>query len=231
MKKVLITGANRGLGLGFVQHYLLSGNLVVATCRRPEKAKLLHNLLEKYPDQLRLEALDVSDESAFHALANRMKESQMTFDMVVNNAGISLDESLGSWTEKTFSDSFLINVTGPALLVQSMIPFLKEGTKIIQISSGRGSINENQGGMDGLDAYGISKAALNMLTRRLATKFKANKITVIALNPGWVQTDMGGPTATLTIHEAIQKMTKTIDQISLKNTGQFLENDGTIIAW
>lgn len=231
MKNVFITGANRGLGLGFATHYLSQGNLVVAACRTPSTATSLHDLSKKYPKQLTVEILDVSDELAFQALGARLKKGEMPFDIVINNAGNSIDEPIGNWTAKNFAASFQVNVTGPALLIQTISSFIKEGTKLIQISSGRGSIHENQGGEDGLDGYGMSKAALNMLTRRMATKFHSRKIIVTSLNPGWVQTDMGGASATLTVAEAIGKMTSTIEQLSFKDSGAFLENDGSILSW
>lgn len=231
MKSVLITGANRGMGLGFVEYYLSNGDLVVATCRTPLRAMTLQKLMDKFPKRLKVVGLELRSEESFQKLKDSFEKEQSNFDIVISNAGISQEESFGEWTSKVFTNSFQINVVGPALLAQAVTPYLKEGAKLIQISSGRGSIYENQGSKDGLDAYGISKAGLNMLTRRLAAKLNVQKTTVVSLNPGWVQTDMGGPTADLTVETAVQNMVKTIDQLSLKDSGSFFENDGKSIPW
>ncbi|MEM6964017.1 MAG: SDR family oxidoreductase [Bacteroidota bacterium] len=231
MKKVFITGANRGLGLGFVKYYLAQGDFVVATCRTPSAANALQDLSKKYLTHLMIEILDVTNEAAFHELKTSLKKKTTAFDIVINNAAVCIEEPIEEWSAKTFVDSFRVNVVGTALIAKTISPFLTEGSKLIQMSSGRGSIQENQSGEDGLDAYGISKAALNMLTRRLATKFRLRKIIVISINPGWVQTEMGGASATLTVDEAIEKMTRTINKLSLNDCGKFIENDGSDIAW
>ena len=231
MKNVLITGANRGIGLGFVHHYLAQGYGVIATCRTPTEAKELNILLGKYPDQLRVEEMDVANESTIKKLSKWIKTNDLLLDIIINNAGIARDEAMEYWTADTFAYTFQVNVVGIALVVKYIDPYMRTGTKLIQMSSGRGSIFENQGGDDGLDAYSISKAALNMLTRRLATKFRSRDIIVTSINPGWVKTEMGSMSADITVEEAVDKMTKTIDALSIEDSGLFLNNDGGIVSW
>lgn len=227
-KKVIITGANRGLGLGFVDYYLKNNFEVVATCRQTEAAVALQSLKSKFKTQLTIEELDVSKEEHINRIAQKFKSNDLAFDILINNAGVSIDEPFGKWRSESFAHIFQTNVIGVALFTQAIVPFMNNGGKLINISSGRGSIEANQGATDGLDAYGISKTALNMLSRRLAMKLRAQSIIVVSLNPGWVQTDMGGNAAPTSVHEAVKKMTSTIDHLTMKNSGLFLEFDGSI---
>lgn len=231
MKKVLITGANRGLGLGFVRYYLSLGYMVVAACRNPENAEDLLHLSKAYPDRIIVEALEVTNESVIIKLTKSLKERDVHLDLLINNAGVCLDEAMEEWITKTFAFTFEVNVIGVALIAKHMASLMHDGAKVIQLSSGRGSILENQGAHDGLDAYSISKAALNMLSRRLATKLQSRDIIVASISPGWVQTDMGGMGADLTVEQSIEIMTKTIDQLTLQNSGRFLATDGSTLDW
>ncbi len=228
MKSILITGANRGLGFGFTEYYLKKQMRVVATCRFPEKADALKKLAQSC-SELMIFDLDVYDENFIQSLSEKI--SGIKFDMVINNAGIAKPQAFGEWTQRHFMETLQVNLIGPALLIQRINRQINNHGKLIQISSGRGSLNWNQSPEDELDAYGISKAALNMLTRRMVTKLAAKKITVISLNPGWVQTDMGGKEATTTVEEAIFTMTKVIENLTLKDSGKFLSESGDIIPW
>jgi NAD(P)-dependent dehydrogenase (short-subunit alcohol dehydrogenase family) len=230
-KKIIITGANRGLGLGFVEHYLKSGYIVVATCRDLSKAEKLKDLLKVYKENLQIEILDLSDETDIRQFYEKIKSKKIVFNVVISNAGICIEEDFGQWTAATFESNFRINTIGPALFSQIITPFLNKGSKLVNISSGMGSIELNINPDAGLDAYAISKAALNILTKRLASKLQDKGIAVFAMNPGWVKTDMGGQAAPTFINEAISNMVKTIENLTIAHTGQFVSDEGEEIPW
>ncbi len=227
---VLITGANRGLGFGFLTHYLTQGDMVIATCRNGDTL-IFDKLKKDYPNQLYIENLELTNEQSIIDFAQKIKEKKLGFDLVINNAGISIEESFGNWTSATFETNFKVNTIGPALLIQAIYPYLKEGSKLVQLSSGLGAIALNVNPEGPYDAYAVSKVSLNILTKRIATKFNAQKIIVVSINPGWVQTDMGGADATSTIDEAIKNMTSTIKTLSLKDSGRFISDTGEMLPW
>ena len=230
-KYILITGANRGLGLGFTKKYLEQNHFVVATQRSIQNVGELVFLQTEFSQHLKIEKLDLENQNDILVLSKRLASKNRKFDLIINNAGVCFDENFGHWQSSTFETSFKVNVIGPALLTQALIPMINEGGKVIQISSGRGSISENQGAHDGLDAYGISKTALNMLTKRLASKAECQNITIASIDPGWIQTDMGGTEAPLTIQEAVDNLVRTIEQLTLKDSGKFLNTKGQSIDW
>ena len=231
MDSVLITGANRGIGLGLVTYYLEKGVSVLATAKNPKKSEALQKLQKEYDKQLWLFELDVTSEMSITNFTKQLKELGTTISIVINNAGISVEEEFGQWTMATFETHFKVNYIGPALVSQAVLPFMGIGAKLIQFSSGMGSLKWNINPKNGLDAYAASKCALHSLTIRLAEKLKDKQITVIALNPGWVRTAMGGPEATTSISEAVENMAQTISQLTLKDTGRFISDTGESIPW
>ncbi len=228
---VFVTGANRGIGLGFVKHYLQQGHAVLATAVTPQRAQALIALQNAFPKQLSIEALDVTNEEAIAKLAARLKQQNIRIDIAINNAGIAKGEAFGHWTTASFQAHLRVNTIGPALVSQAIVPLLNPGAKLVQVSSGMGSIEWNLGPDNPLDAYAASKCALNILSRRLAEKLHPKGIVVVAINPGWVQTEMGGPNATTPIDEAIQQLTTTIASIQLDHSGRFLDEAGASIPW
>jgi len=228
---ILITGANRGMGLGFVRHYLEKGLFVVATARALKNANELMQLDKAYPKQLLMETLEISNEISIASFAKRLKKQEIQFDLAINNAGISIGEAFGAWTMASFEAHLKVNTIGPALLSQAIVPLLNPGAKLVQMSSGMGSLEWNIGPDNPFDAYAVSKAALNMLRRRLAEKLGPKGIIVFAINPGWVKTEMGGPEAPTTIEAAIRNMCLTIERISMEQSGCFFGDDGALIPW
>nr|WP_282136737.1 SDR family oxidoreductase [Seonamhaeicola maritimus] len=228
---VLITGANRGLGLGFVKHYLRENNTVVACCRDKTKAVELINLESNYSYNLLIETLDVSNENSKDALVDRLKVRNLKFDLIINNAGVCIEENLGNWTKEGFQKTFEVNTIGVALFSQAIHEFLKEGGKLINMSSGMGSITLNINPEAALEAYAMSKAALNIFTARLSQKLLPRNIVTIALSPGWVQTDMGGEEAPATVDGAVADMVNTIDKLGLQESGKFLSETGEELPW
>ncbi|MFK7954817.1 MAG: SDR family oxidoreductase [Lysobacterales bacterium] len=233
---VLITGANRGLGLEFVRQYLDRGWQVLATCRKPDQAASLKAVRQEHLT-LRILPLDVADFSAVDELAEELDGSPI--DVLLNNAGVfgpkpkaekDLRQSLGHVDYSLWADIFQINTQAPVKLAEALLPNLLQGRhkKIVTISSTEGSIANAHAG---LYAYRTSKAAVNMATALLAGDLNDQQISVLSLNPGWVKTDMGGPQAELELAFSIQSMLKVIDQLSLSQSGQFLNFDGSALAW
>jgi NAD(P)-dependent dehydrogenase (short-subunit alcohol dehydrogenase family) len=230
-QSVFITGANRGMGLGYVVHYLKKGFSVVATAKNPDGVGELWLLEKEYPDQLSVLGLDVSCEASILNLVDQLQSMGVTFLLAINNAGISLKEEFGKWTKATFETHFRVNTIGPALVSQALLPFLEKGAKLIQVSSGLGSLEKKSNLNDGLDAYAASKCALHSIAVNLAEKLRTKNIMVFVINPGWVKTKMGGDKAPSTVNEAIGDITGTIERLTFEQTGSFLSEKGDPIPW
>jgi NAD(P)-dependent dehydrogenase (short-subunit alcohol dehydrogenase family) len=229
MKNILITGANRGLGLGFTEHYLQQGCRVFAAARNPGDCTDLADLAATFGDSLSIVPLDLASEASIGAAAAAIGDAGL--DLVLNNAGTLPDEKFGSWSADAFANAFAVNATGPALVAQAVTPRMKRGSKLVNISSGLGSCGLAIEPETGLDAYAASKAALNMITVRLAAKLAPNEITVVAFDPGWVRTRMGGPDAELTVDESIGALVATIDRLTITDSGRFLSRHGSEVPW
>ena len=225
---VLITGSNRGLGLGFVKYYLNSASTIIACCRNPGNASELVKLAARN-NNLRIYPLDLADESSIEQIACQTED--LNIDLLINNAGVSQPLPFDNWDKSYFQTHLDTNLIGPALLSQKVASNMATGSKVIQIGSGRSSLAWNQSPTDELDAYGISKAALNMLMRRISAKLASKNITTITISPGWVQTDTGGTEATLTVAESVNLMCKVIHSVSLQDSGSFYAETGEIIPW
>jgi len=226
----LVTGANRGLGLEFVRQLLARGDHVVATCRHPGKATVLNPLAGEFPGRLHVLPLDVGDPKSIAELARELPLVCGTLDLLVNSAGVlHSGERFGSLGAANLDDSFRINARGPLLLVQALAPTLVDGARIANITSELGSI----AGLArfGTPSYNISKAAQNMATALLAKALATRSIIVLALHPGWVQTDMGGSDATLTPTQSAQGLLQVIDGATLQSSGRFFDWRGETMEW
>lgn len=231
MKTVLITGANRGMGRAYVEHYAGRGWRVLAACRTLANAEALSEGREAVVPI----PIDQADEASIASLDEQLQDESI--DLVINNAGVSGEEPLEAWTAAEFERQLRVNAIGPALVVQALLPRLKAGAngavgaKVVNVSSGMGSLTANPNLTSGLDAYAASKAALNMLTRRLAEQLREQGVTVVAINPGWVQTEMGGPGAPTDTATAVARITDTIERLTPDQTGAFLNDDGSPAPW
>ncbi len=240
MPTVLITGANRGIGLEFVRQYAVEGWQVIATCRVPPRADALNKLAQK-SEFIQIETLDVSDGSSIATLAQKLRDTAI--DILINNAGILSgvaespyvgfdDESqiLGTINSEAWQKVLHINTVAPLMVTQAFLSHVRRGKnrKIIMISSEAGSIER---GHSGLIAYRSSKAALNSAMRNIAFTLQPEKIMVAGLHPGWAQTDMGGRQAAVTIAESVHGLRKVIDGLTIEQTGCFLDYTGRTIAW
>lgn len=223
MKTIFITGANRGIGLGFVRYYLDQGNFVIASCRKPQTANELNKLKKKFDTHLTIEQLDVTQEEQLNIIQE--KYSNCPVDILINNAGIypasHLDLPLEKLSSAEILLAFQVNALGSFSVTKSLKNSLLNGNKpiVINLSSQMGSITQttNYRGY----AYRISKSALNMFTKCFASEIKS--IITIAIRPGWVKTDMGGNGATLEIHDSVQAMAQFISQLNHSHSGKFFD--------
>lgn len=226
MPTYLITGANRGLGLEFARQLSTrkDDTRILATAREPEKAtelaRLVHDVIP----------LDVADPASIEKLADHVKDRPI--DVLINNAGISSkNNSIEKLDAEELRQVFAVNAIGPMLVTRAILKNLRAGSRktVFNITSQLGSIGNNHGG----SSYGYrgSKAALNMLTVTLANELKKEGFTCVVAHPGWVQTDMGGPNATLKPEESIAALLKLIDGLKPEDTGKFFNYDGKPMPW
>lgn len=229
---VLITGSNRGLGLEWTRQLLKRGDNVFATCRHPDSADQLQALLQDYPQNLTITALDIGDESSITAARQAIAKHTDKLDVLINNAGISAgSETLDSLDPDIFLNQMRVNALGPTIVVQQFLDLLKNGDnqRVLNITSSIASMTN----WDRADmfTYPTSKAALNMLTRTLCVVLREFDIPIVLIDPGWVKTDMGGPDAWITADESISGMIKILDSLTIQDTGKFLHYSGSEIPW
>ena len=230
MTNVLITGANRGLGLGFVKSFLEKNVNVICTTRNITGSKELLECKKKYPNNLKILELDLLGENSENTLSDLLSDKPI--DIFINNAGVgSSIQRFGVVSLKPWLEVLKVNLIAPLTVTQSIIENIKKGSdkKIYFLSSQLGSIEENTSG--GMYIYRSSKTALNQVVKSLSVDLKPMGITVISLHPGWVKTDMGGPNAPVSIDESIKGMMKVIDTTDIRNTGTFLNFDGQGLPW
>lgn len=230
MPTVLITGVNRGLGLEFIKQYCDEGWEVIGTCRNPENAGAASALAER-ADNLTLYPLEVTDAKSIGELAEKLAGKPV--DLLLLNAGFMGRHSanLGELDQQDFLHSMSVNTVTPALMIQAFREHVAAGEKklIVGISSILGSIAGNSDG--GLYSYRASKAGLNAVLKSAANDLREDGITVLAMHPGWVQTDMGGPDARIAPSESISGMVKVFDGATLEDSGHFLVYDGGELSW
>lgn len=228
----LVTGANRGLGLELCRQLLAAGCRVVATSRQPGKAKALNVLAGEYPGRLHVAPLDVTDPKSHAALAAELPllTDSEPLDLLINNAGVLRGgERYGSVQITDLETSFRTHALGPFLLVQTLTPQLADGARVANISSEIGSIGLRQEFRT--PSYAIGKAAQNMATSLLAQALKPRGITVVALHPGWVRTDMGTERALLSAQESAAGLLRVIQTLPLEKSGSFLDWQGKSLPW
>jgi NAD(P)-dependent dehydrogenase (short-subunit alcohol dehydrogenase family) len=218
MPHVLITGANRGLGLEFARQYKEAGWDVVATARQssPELEALSV-----------VETLDMQDLDAVERFGDRLDR----LDLLIANAGTYGPREVTTADEaREWAETFVVNTIAPYLLAQSVLPLVEASSgKLIAVSTKMGSIEDNTSG--GFLAYRSSKAALNAAWRNLAIEAHTRGVIAAMLHPGWVQTRMGGASAPLEPEESIAGMRKVIEGLTLDQSGGFFSYDGTTVPW
>ena len=230
MTNVLITGANRGLGLGFVKSFLAKNVNVICTTRNIPGSKELLECKKKHPKNLEILELDLLGENSENTLSDLLSDKPI--DIFINNAGVgNSNQRFGVVSSLPWVGVLKVNLIAPLTVTQSIIENIKKGSdkKIYFLSSQLGSIQDNTSG--GMYIYRSSKTALNQVVKSLSVDLKPMGITVISLHPGWVKTDMGGPNAPVSIDESIKGMMKVIDTTDIRNTGTFLNFDGQGLPW
>jgi NAD(P)-dependent dehydrogenase (short-subunit alcohol dehydrogenase family) len=225
--KVLITGANRGLGLEFVEKYAADEYEIIACTRKINKKDDLHELQANFKN-ISIYKLDVVNFSSIDQFAKSLKKP---IDILINNAGIYPDSSIDHVDYKVWLDAFKINTLAAFKMTQTFLPHLKKGQlkKVASLTSKMGSIDDNSGGGEYL--YRSSKTALNMVMKSLSIDLKPYGLSLITLHPGWVRTDMGGPNGLIDVEESVTGMKRQIDKLSIKTSGQFIAYDGKKIPW
>lgn len=222
-KTILITGANRGIGLEFVKQYSSEADKIFACCRTPENALELAQLAQT-SDNIELIPLDVINHMQVDALRQRLTGHKL--DLLINNAGV-FPEPRNTLNKEDWLNAFAINSWAPNHLVETLKDILNDSI-VANITSRMGSIGDNSSG--GASGYRASKAALNAAMRSFALDNADNIITLL-IHPGWVQTDMGGPNAHISVVKSVTGMRTVIASADYKMNGQFFDYAGSIIPW
>jgi NAD(P)-dependent dehydrogenase (short-subunit alcohol dehydrogenase family) len=221
---VLVTGANRGIGLALAQTYAKAGETVLATARHPADAAALK------ATGAEVFALAVTDTASVATLAGALRGRPI--DLLINNAGIIGPDSRGVLDTDldAFRQTLDVNTLGPLRVTQALMPSLRlaKGAKIAVISSQMGSLD---GAKANHIAYRASKAAVNKLVRGLATELEREGIAVASLHPGWVRTDMGGAGADIDPATSAAGIKAVLDRLDLASTNRFWNYDGRMLAW
>jgi NAD(P)-dependent dehydrogenase (short-subunit alcohol dehydrogenase family) len=221
MARILVTGANRGIGLALVQLLRKRGDEVVAVCRKSSPA------LEKTGAEVH-SGVDVADQASIERLAATLKGKPI--DILVNNAGIAAFDSLDTFDFERAKQQFEVNALGPLRVTRALLPLLKKGAKVAIITSRSGSIGDN--GSGGMYGYRMSKAAVNIAGVNLAIELKPKGIAVALLHPGMVKTDMGGGGSGAIAPElSAERLIARLDEMSLATTGKFLHAEGHELPW
>jgi NAD(P)-dependent dehydrogenase (short-subunit alcohol dehydrogenase family) len=231
MPSTLITGANRGLGLEFARQYLADGWQVYAACRNPNSAPELRRLAEASGHKLRIVALDVTDPASIKAAVPEL--DGQAIDLLLNNAGVggARGQTIGNIDYEAWAKVLDANTMGPMRISEAFVDHVARSDRklIVTLTSGMGSLADNTSG--GSIAYRSSKAAVNMVMRSLAIDLAPRGIVCVVVNPGWVQTDMGGTHATLTPAQSVTKLRRLIETLGPAQSGKFFNYNGREYAW
>ena len=234
MQTILITGANRGIGLALTKEYLATGDCrVLASCRNPAGAAELNALAESHVGRLPILQLDVNDEASIKRAIDAVKAEAGSLDLLINNAGISGSDranDLGQLDSAEVASVITTNAVAPLIVTQACRGLLQKGDnpRVVMISSGMGSLADAGGNSY---AYRMSKAAMNMAARVLALDPALAGVTTVTMAPGWVRTDMGGPSANLAPEESARAMLAVFSGLRAADSGKFFRYDGSELDW
>lgn len=220
MATVVITGANRGIGLEFVKQYIAKGDKVYALCRNTSDA--LSQSGAKVIDKV-----DVGNPECLERILPTL--SDLKIDLLINNAGVLASETLDDMSAPTIEYQFRVNALGPVLVTQLLQQQLVKGAKVALITSRMGSMADNTSG--GYYGYRMSKAALNMAGVSLAQDLKASDVAVALLHPGYVQTEMVNNNGDISAEVAVERLMQRIEQLNMTNTGTFWHSNGEVLPW
>jgi NAD(P)-dependent dehydrogenase (short-subunit alcohol dehydrogenase family) len=224
MSTVLITGANRGLGLEFARQFAAAGVTVLAACREPQRASALTEL-----PGVEVCELDVGSAASVKALAAALKGRAI--DILVNNAGRLIAGHSEHNDPEAVMEMLRVNTLGPLMLSEALVENLAASSRrlIVTVSSDLASLSGNASG--GNLGYRVSKAAVNMVMRTLAIELKPRGIGCVLLTPGWVRTDMGGSSAPLSATQSVTGMYRVIERLGLRDSGRWLDHSGQECHW
>ena len=227
-KTALIIGASRGLGYALAAEYLARGWQVTATVRSARRTEL-HDLAKPSDGRLVVETVDITVPEEVAALHGRL--AQATFDLLFVNAGVTngAEETVANVSADTFVRLMVTNALSPMRVVEALQDLVAPNGTIGVMSSGQGSVANNHKG--GFEVYRASKSALNQLMRSFAARHADDPRTLLLMAPGWVQTDLGGPAAPLTIGQSIPGVVDTIEAQSAKGGLQYLDYQGQTVRW
>ncbi|KAK0080705.1 hypothetical protein PV325_013483 [Microctonus aethiopoides] len=245
MRSILITGCNRGLGLGLVKHLTQLPNPpenIFATCRDVSKAKDLQEISHK-SNNVHIIEIDLTDFNSYDRVVNEVgaKVGNEGLNVLFNNAGIATKfMRIGMVKMEQLTETYLVNTVVPIMFTKAFLPLLKKASDgkqgmgihraaVINMSSIIGSIAKNT--MGGFYPYACSKSALNAATKSMSIDLEEDGILVACMHPGWVKTDMGGTNAPLDIDKSVGDMIKTLQTLTEKQNGSFLQHDGKILPW
>jgi len=220
MKHVVITGANRGIGLELARHYQADGWQVTGVCRASSAD------LDAVAQRV-IENVDVTSSESITRLQAALADQRI--DLLINNAGLLLDDVLGSLDVDSLRQQMEINAYAPLRICEALLPNLAEGSKIANITSRMGSIGDNDSG--GRYGYRASKAALNAFGRSLALDLKEHSIAVAQLHPGYVKTRMVNFGGVLSPEDSAAGLAARIDELNLNNSGSFWHSNGEELPW
>ena len=225
----LVVGATRGIGLGVVKQFLAQGWDVIATARNPENAGDLHELEAAHLGRVWVMPLDMNDPAAVDGFAEGLRGKVV--DAVLVNAGVSGPEhkSASAATAAEIGDLMFTNAIAPIRLARSIADHVRPGSGVVAFTSSvMGSVADNPGGHE---LYRASKAALNSLTRGLWGEMRSRKLTLLSLHPGWVRTDMGGPSAAVSVEDSAAGLVSVIEHQSGEHRNRFLDYTGKELPW
>ncbi|XP_044261618.1 C-factor [Tribolium madens] len=247
MKSILVTGCNRGIGLGLIRHLVKEKNPpkhVIATCRSIEKAKDLQQIASENKNVHLLE-LDVRNYDEYDSFSKKVGNIVQTdgLNILFNNAGVSSKFTRVQLVKyDQMLEAFKVNTIGPVMLTKALLPLLKQAAKnnsdkplgaqkalIVNTTSVLGSIALNSDG--GFFPYRCSKAALNMATKSLSIDLQKDGILVTGIHPGWVKTDMGGSNAPIDVDTSVMGIFEVIRNVNETHNGGFYQYDGKQLEW
>ena len=224
---VLITGSNRGIGLELVRQYATSGWRVIATCRNPVSVGELASL----PGKIEIHGLEVDDFAQVDGLARELKSTPV--DVLINNAGVYGPKkyAVEEVDSLAWAEVLRVNVMAPLRVSTAFASHVaaSQQRKIVCVTSKMGSMGDN--GSGGAYIYRSSKAAVNAVMRSLARDFRDRGIVVALLHPGWVQTDMGGSDALISVAESVTGMRRVIEKLDPARSGTFMDYQGSAVPW
>ena len=220
MAAIVITGANRGIGLALAEQYQARGDRVIAAVRAASP-ELTGQGIET------IEGVDVTDDGAVARFASALEGRDI--DVLINNAGILTRERLDDLDWERMRTQFEVNALGPLRVTRALLPFLSEGSKVAIISSRVGSLGDNSSGNN--YGYRMSKAAVNMAGVNLSHDLKNKDIPVVLLHPGYVQTELTGMSGGIDPGESARGLISRIDETNMERTGTFWHADGTELPW